>query len=57
VLDSKNFPEELEITAIDERGHIMALQHKTLPLFGVQFHPESFMTERGRAIVEGFLRG
>ena len=57
VLDSKNFPKELEITAIDERGHIMALQHKTLPLFGVQFHPESFMTEKGKEIVEGFLRG
>ena len=55
VIDHVNFPTELVITAVDESGQIMALQHKKLPVFGVQFHPESIMTEYGKNIMRNFL--
>lgn len=51
----ENFPEELEITAVDEHGEIMALKHKTLPIHAVQFHPESIMTPYGRKILANFF--
>lgn len=54
-VDPKNFPQELEITAIDKDGMIMALQHKTYDLHGVQFHPESILTPDGEAIIKNFL--
>ena len=49
-------PEELELTAWTEDGLVMAAQHRTLPRFGVQFHPESILTPEGPRIVENFLR-
>ncbi len=55
VIDPATMPEELEITATGEYGGVMALQHKTLPIFGVQFHPESIMTEHGRLIIRNLL--
>lgn len=54
-VDPKNFPEELEITAVDKDGMIMALQHKTYDVHGVQFHPESILTPEGEAIIKNFL--
>ena len=48
-------PEELQVTAADEQGEIMAIQHKTLPIYGVQFHPESIMTAVGKKILANFL--
>jgi anthranilate synthase component 2 len=48
--------EQLRINACSEDGVAMALQHVRHPLFGVQFHPESFLTEHGFALVENFLR-
>ena len=48
-------PNELQITAIDEQGAIMAVQHKKLPIYGVQFHPESIMTAVGKKILANFL--
>jgi anthranilate synthase component 2 len=49
------FPEELEITAVDKEGMIMALQHKTYDVHGVQFHPESILTPDGEVIIRNFL--
>lgn len=50
-------PECLEVTATSlDDNKVMAVQHKTLPIFGVQFHPESIMTEEGKKIFENFLR-
>ncbi|SDD90898.1 anthranilate synthase component II [Riemerella columbipharyngis] len=51
-----NIPEELEITAVDNDGIIMALQHKYHNLHTVQFHPESVLTPYGKVILENFIR-
>ena len=50
-----NFPEDLKITAETDNGLIMALEHKKFPIFGVQFHPESIVTEYGLEMVKNFL--
>lgn len=52
-----NFPEEiLKITARTSDGEIMAVEHKKHPVFGLQFHPESILTQNGKKIVENFLK-
>jgi anthranilate synthase component 2 len=53
--DEKALASELTITARTDEGLIMGLSHKRYPLHGVQFHPESFMTECGFALIENFL--
>jgi len=55
IIDKENFPAELEITAEDDNGFIMALQHKTYDLQGVQFHPESVLTPNGEKIMRNWL--
>lgn len=55
IVDKNGFPEALEITAETEDGLIMGLQHRTLPIHGVQFHPESIASECGHALLKNFL--
>ena len=56
VVDEKNFPGELEITARDTNNYIMALQHKNFDVQGVQFHPESVLTPDGEKIISNWLK-
>lgn len=55
VVDTDGFPDCLEVTALSEEGQIMALQHKTLPIYGIQFHPESVLTPDGKQMLKNFL--
>ena len=51
----RDFPEELEITSVDEYGAIMSLQHKAYNISAVQYHPESILTPLGEQIVKNFI--
>ena len=48
-------PESLAVNATSDDGHVMGFRHKTLPIHGVQFHPESIATEHGHAMLANFL--
>ncbi len=51
-----DLPKGLRVTATDEEGEVMAIAHVTLPLFGVQFHPEAYLTQYGKELISNFLR-
>lgn len=55
VVERETLPEILEITAETDDGIIMGLRHKELPVYGVQFHPESILTEHGHKLLKNFL--
>lgn len=55
VIDKATLPDCLEITATSEDGEIQGVRHKTLAVEGVQFHPESILTEHGHAMLKNFL--
>ncbi len=57
VVDPVNFPTELQVTATDEKGVIMAMRHKTLDITGVQFHPESILTPLGEKMIRNWMKG
>ncbi len=56
VVSRENFPDDLEITAEDDNGMIMGLQHKKFDIQGVQFHPESVLTPKGEDILRNWLK-
>ncbi|WP_323123133.1 aminodeoxychorismate/anthranilate synthase component II [Burkholderia alba] len=55
-VERESLPDCLEISAWTDDGEIMGLRHKTLPIEGVQFHPESILSEHGHALLENFLK-
>ncbi|MBX9852005.1 MAG: aminodeoxychorismate/anthranilate synthase component II [Cytophagaceae bacterium] len=56
-IDPKSDLNNLVITAVDDKGNIMAIRHKEYDVKGVQFHPESVLTENGKTILDNWLRG
>ncbi len=55
IVSDKNFPKELQVTARDENGYIMAMQHSVYDVQAVQFHPESVLTPLGEKIISNWL--
>jgi anthranilate synthase component 2 len=55
IVERQTLPECLAVTAWTEDGLIMGLRHRSLPIHGVQFHPESIATDHGKAMIRGFL--
>ena len=55
-VEEATLPEELEVTARSKDNEVMAMEHKTYPIYGLQFHPESVMTPEGFKMIENFLK-
>jgi anthranilate synthase/phosphoribosyltransferase len=57
MVERQGLPEELEISAVSEDGSIMGFRHRKYPCDGIQFHPESIMTDQGKALLSNFIYG
>jgi anthranilate synthase component 2 len=57
VVERSSLPDCLAVTAQSEDGEIMGLRHRSLPVEGVQFHPEALLTEHGRQMLQNFIQG
>ena len=55
--DLDTMPDELKITALTKEGEVMAVMHREYPIYGLQFHPESIMTDIGKIILKNFIKG
>ncbi|UKJ07474.1 anthranilate synthase component II [Solitalea lacus] len=55
-VDNENLPQDLVVTAVSDDGTIMAMRHRHFDIRGVQFHPESVLTEHGRTMLENWIR-
>jgi anthranilate synthase component 2 len=55
VVDNETLPDCLRATAYDDASNLMSFSHRSLPIYGVQYHPESIITTQGRAIIENFI--
>lgn len=55
VVDESSLPDELQIDAKTEDGAVMALSHKTYPVYGIQFHPEAVLTKYGHELLNNFI--
>lgn len=55
IINPRTLPSSLKISALDEEGNIMSFYHESLPLHGVQYHPESIITSHGRAIINNWI--
>ena len=56
VVRENSIPEDYRVDAVSEDGAVMGISNKTMPLFGVQFHPEAVLTEYGHELLENFCR-
>jgi anthranilate synthase/aminodeoxychorismate synthase-like glutamine amidotransferase len=56
IVDEATLPSEFEITARTDRKELMGIRHRTMPIEGVQFHPESFLTTEGSRLIANFLK-
>jgi anthranilate synthase component 2 len=57
IVDRESLPDMLDVTAWTDHGELMGIRHRTVAVEGVQFHPESFLTEHGHALLQNFLGG
>jgi anthranilate synthase/aminodeoxychorismate synthase-like glutamine amidotransferase len=55
IVERESLPPEFQVTATSSDGEVMAMRHKSLPIFGVQFHPEAVLTEHGDRLIENLL--
>ena len=57
IIDEETLSKDFEVSARSDDGTLMAIQHNTLPVTGIQFHPESIATENGKVLLKNFLEG